>query len=464
MVGKGAVLFNLMSSMPRKLADVANVFVGLQTSADDVFILNLEARVGKLLRCKSKALNETVELEAALLHPLVSGTDVGSFEPLPNRQVILFPYSVDNARAALIPLTTINRQYPAIATYLARNRARLEGREDGKLKGRDWHGYIYLKNMTRQDLVKLCVPRLVDHLHAGFDEHGTHYLDNVDVGGVTWRPEFSTRSLRTLFAMLNSQVLRWFFPHVSAPFRGGFRSANRQFIELLPIADSTKNQDAIIANMVDLLLALHGQFASNRVAQTARDPLMLAYWEQILNGLVFAPSTRSSFVRIHINGPDASGANRDIDVHWNTTDGHPLPVPANPAAAATSQGIRSLLLDGARRAGFLDYRMMLRTHLLSGPLPRLNPAPSLTKVKPLGDWKRLLLFRVLNGVCVTDNGFTPAGGVSARDCCRAGDECWSMFQTHGIAWIECGSRTGWLLPKRKTRGRKTPGRASWLKQ
>jgi hypothetical protein len=135
--------------------------------------------------------------------------------------------------------------------------------------------------------MKLCVPRLVDHLHAGFDLDGTHYLDNVDVGGVTWKPAYAARSLKTLGALLNSQVLRWFFPHVSAPFRGGFRSANRQFLEQVPICEATPSQEARIDQLVDLLLWLNRHFADHPAAQTTRDPLMVAYWERVLNGLVY---------------------------------------------------------------------------------------------------------------------------------------------------------------------------------
>ena len=29
--------------------------------------------------------------------------------------------------------------------------------------------------------------------------------------------------------------MRWYFPQISAPFRGGWRSANRQFLSLLPV-------------------------------------------------------------------------------------------------------------------------------------------------------------------------------------------------------------------------------------
>lgn len=52
---------------------------------------------------------------------------------------------------------------------------------------------------------------------------------------MTFQAEFANHSLSYLLALLNSSFLRWFFPKVSAPFRGGFRSANKQFLSLVPI-------------------------------------------------------------------------------------------------------------------------------------------------------------------------------------------------------------------------------------
>ncbi|MBX3734774.1 MAG: Eco57I restriction-modification methylase domain-containing protein, partial [Verrucomicrobiae bacterium] len=229
-VGKGAGLFDLLNTARTKLGDVADSFVGLQTSADDVYILQLvEERHGSLV-CYSKSLDKEVELERALLHPIVSGTDVKGFLPLPSRQFILFPYRVQDSRATLIPFSTIKAHHKLTADYLTKNRERLERRANGRFADTDWYRFGRSQNLGIQETHKLCVPRLVDHLHAGIDLEGTHYLDNVDVGGVTWKPAYSKRSLKTLCALLNSQVLRWFFPHVSAPFRGGFRSANRQFL------------------------------------------------------------------------------------------------------------------------------------------------------------------------------------------------------------------------------------------
>jgi len=88
-VGKGAGLFDELNKGRTKLAEVADCFVGLQTSADDVFILQLVEERRNTLICFSKALQKEVEVERHLLHPIVSGTDIKSFAPLPSRQFIV---------------------------------------------------------------------------------------------------------------------------------------------------------------------------------------------------------------------------------------------------------------------------------------------------------------------------------------------------------------------------------------
>jgi hypothetical protein len=111
-------------------------------------------------------------------------------------------------------------------------------------------------------------------LYATYDIEGNHFLDNVDVGGVTLMPEYSDLGLPYLLGLLNSSLLRWYFPFVSAPFRGGWRSANRQFLSQLPIRANNPDDlhDAIrhrrVIALVEQMLALHKQRAS---AHTAAD-------------------------------------------------------------------------------------------------------------------------------------------------------------------------------------------------
>jgi len=293
-VGKNAGLFERLQQMPVKLGDVADIFVGLQTSADDVFIMNYVSDTAKTITLQSKSLEQNWVFEKELLHPIVSGTDVSPYEPLPSRQFILFPYRVENEQAELIPLKTILGSSERTGEYLKENKRRLEEREGGKFKGEGWHRFGRSQNLGIQERAKLCVPRLVEYLHAAPDFHGTHYLDNVDVGGVTFKDSAANYSLAYLLALINSSVLRWFFPHIAAPFRGGFRSANKQYLSLVPFRPLDLNnpveraQHDAVVQLVEWLVWLRAQpTVTESTPEYPRDPLIIVYFEQWANALVY---------------------------------------------------------------------------------------------------------------------------------------------------------------------------------
>jgi len=287
-VGHGAQVSEQLKLMPRRLGDVADVFVGLQTSADSVFILQFVREAASTVTLKSKALGIEWEFEKCLLHPIVSGTDVRAYAKLPYRQFILFPYRVRAEAAELIPFPELQALYPKTAAYLLENQERLEEREGGKFSNNAWYRFGRSQNLGIQDRRKVCVPRLVSPLWATLDEAGTHFLDNVDVGGVTLKSGVSDFDLNLLVALLNSSVLRWFFPTVSAPFRGGYFSANKQFLSKLPMPTSTAEQRTAIGCLVEYLLWLNRSgVASGEFPDSAGSTLLAGYFEQWVNALVY---------------------------------------------------------------------------------------------------------------------------------------------------------------------------------
>jgi len=288
-VGHGAHVSKLLREMPRRLGDIADIFVGLQTSADNVYILNYVRESKTTLTLNSKALGTEWEFEKDLFHPIISGTDVRAYAALPRRQFILFPYRIQGQTAELIPLSELQTLFPRSARYLLENRERLEGREGGKFTGADWHRFGRSQNLGIQGRCKLCVPRLVAPLWATLDNSGFYYLDNVDVGGVTLRLGVTCVDLNLLLALLNSATLRWFFPTVSAPFRGGYFSANKQFLSKLPIPDTSDEQRTSIASLVEYLLWLRRCGVENGVdiIDVPRETLMAGYFEQWVNALVY---------------------------------------------------------------------------------------------------------------------------------------------------------------------------------
>ena len=153
------------------------------------------------------------------------------------------------------------------------NEGRLKRRERGRFKGPGWHCFGRSQNIAIQGRAKLCVPRLVRELRAAYDTGGGHVLDNVDVGGLSAKRSFAPHGLAYLLGLLNSRLLRWFFPFVSAPFRGGWLSANRQFLSQLPIrsidfsdpADKARHDQMV--SLVQRMLDLHKKVAEADVPQ-----------------------------------------------------------------------------------------------------------------------------------------------------------------------------------------------------
>jgi type I restriction-modification system DNA methylase subunit len=94
-VGKGAGLFEKLSSTPVKLGDIAYIFVGLQTSADTVFLFK-ETQIADspMIRVRSKELDQIIEIETGLLKPVVRSGEIGRYWANQSA-VVLFSYETN---------------------------------------------------------------------------------------------------------------------------------------------------------------------------------------------------------------------------------------------------------------------------------------------------------------------------------------------------------------------------------
>lgn len=238
-----------MAIKSRKLGDIAKIAVGVQTSADSIYHLRRD-HDGFF----SKELNEHVDIEAGALRSLASGEDVKRYHAPGTDKVIIFPYKIEEGTPQLFSEEELRRDFPKAYKYLAKNEAKLRSRERGKMDiDGKWWGYGRHQNIDKQHLAKLMVARLVPSLQVAYDAAGELALDNVDVNGVF--PEMDTDPYY-LLGVLNSKACNFYFTRISKPFRGGFLSANKQFIAPLPIpiADAKTQEDvvALVRKMIDI--------------------------------------------------------------------------------------------------------------------------------------------------------------------------------------------------------------------
>ena len=160
-------------------------------------------------------------------------------------------------------------QYPYTWEYLCLNRLKLEAREHGKWKHKNWYAFGRSQNLSEMEQPKILTPSIANQSSFTYDAEDYYYFVGSGGGGgggygITVSHN-SGLSAQYLLGLLNSKLLNVYIKENSTSFRGGYMAFNRQYIEALPIRriDPNNRPDKAIhdriASLVERMLTLHQQ-------------------------------------------------------------------------------------------------------------------------------------------------------------------------------------------------------------
>ena len=272
-VGEGASLFERLSKMPVKLGDIAEqIFVGLQTSADTVFLFKefTQEKAGTT-EVVSAELGESVLLESAILKRVIRSGSIGRYCATPTA-MILFPYEVKDSKARLYAQKEMQERYPLAWDYLVRNRELLANREKGKFKGEQWYCFGRTQNLGAWEQTKIMIPYMIQDLAAYLDREDDFYFVNVTTGGFGVTINEATGSLEYVCGLLNSKLLDFYLKQVASTFHGGYFAANKQYVELLPIRPIDYGNPEDKARHDEIVHLVHDAHALHRRLAMVKSP------------------------------------------------------------------------------------------------------------------------------------------------------------------------------------------------
>jgi len=275
-LGEKDSLLVRLRRQPRTLGDITRkIFVGLQTSADKIYVLKVRDERKDSLLCFSKHLDEVVEIERGLVKPFLMGKDVHRYEPPAARNVVIFPYTIRNGNATLMSQETIKREFPMGWNYLERNQVDLGGREHGRMQGDKFYAYIYPKNLTEFAAVKVMTPEIALGCQMTLDNSGSLY-HTTKVYSFAFKDPHA--NINYLLGLLNSKVLWYFLSNTGYVLRGGYYTFKTDYLKPFPIPESTPEQEKAIEQFVVRILA-----AKKRDPKTDTTEM-----EQAIDQLVYA--------------------------------------------------------------------------------------------------------------------------------------------------------------------------------
>ena len=237
---------NKVSELVKKLTDnnltlgdvSKNIFQGLTTSADSIYFVKVISETEETARIQNLADNQEFTLEKALLKKLLKGKDIRKWFVEWKGYYVLNPYLTKDGKASLIPLSEIKEGYPLTYEYFKHYESQLKARENNILENdKNWHQYIYRTNLEKFEQPKIITQVLSASNTFAIDNRGEYYFvggGNAGGYGIVLKEEYKDYYFYIL-ALLNSKVLEFYLKNISTPFRGGYFSYGKRFIEQLPI-------------------------------------------------------------------------------------------------------------------------------------------------------------------------------------------------------------------------------------
>lgn len=265
-----ALLDRIRALCGRQLGEAAEIFVGVQTSSDAIYIFHAVHETPNTVVLQWDGRDWPIERD--ILRPCLLDVALHPYTKADANTWMIFPYEIvgnPRASAQLIQPHEMAQRFPLCLAYLTARRGELERRHitGGAAASRQFYQFGRSQSLTKFDSPKIILPILSREARYAYDDtnimmtgggNGPYYLIRPRDGVL----ETNFFLLAVLHHPLSEAIIRM---HTSL-FRGGYYSHGKQFIEHLPIPSATLAQRTEIEMLVSQLIA------ANEAAQAARVP------------------------------------------------------------------------------------------------------------------------------------------------------------------------------------------------
>jgi type I restriction-modification system DNA methylase subunit len=229
-----------------KLVDLVgedNIFNGIQTSANEIYIFTPTDEDQNYYYFTKRDIPYRIEKDFTKPYFKTSGdsSNLNTYRSFkPNAQVI-YPYIKTDDGVALIPLSTVQKDFPEAYNYLQAHKDILNNpRRDIKPEpatADEWHRYGRHQSLDSCGLAeKIIVGVLSVGDKYAIDTYGTLISSGGTAGYcVVALPDESDYSIYYIQAVLNSKYLEWFSTLYGEVFRGGYIARGTKVLKNLPI-------------------------------------------------------------------------------------------------------------------------------------------------------------------------------------------------------------------------------------
>jgi type I restriction-modification system DNA methylase subunit len=259
-----------ISQVGKPLGEYVNrkIYRGVLTGLNEAFVIDAET--------KERLIAEDPKSEE-IVKPFLVGRDIKRYGNPVNTKYLIF-----TRRGIEI------KKYQAILSYLEEFRAQLTPKPVD-WKGENWSGRKPgpYKWYEIQDVIdyheefnkfKIILPEIALRMQATYD-NGKHFS-----GDTTYIIPIDDKYL---MGIMNSNLFHFYFSKISSSIRGGYLRFKRQYLEKIPIAESSENKEKMV-EYVNMMLQLNNGLENAKLAsQKDQIKTKINHYDNKINDLVY---------------------------------------------------------------------------------------------------------------------------------------------------------------------------------
>jgi len=238
--------YNKIFAQSIKLIDLVNgdnIFNGIQTSANDIYVFTPTKEDTKYYYFTKKNVEYKIEkgLTKAYFKTSMGEDNLNTYRTFKPNARVIYPYKNTQKGAELIPLSIIQKEYPLTFDYLQKHKDILnDPKRDIKPEPTtktEWHRFGRQQGLNILDKKeKIILGVLSNGNKYAIDKFGTLFTSGGTAGycAITLPDNFNY-SIYYIQAILNSKYVEWFVILTGEIFRGGYFARGTKVLNNLPI-------------------------------------------------------------------------------------------------------------------------------------------------------------------------------------------------------------------------------------
>lgn len=273
-----AALLSMLMSNSTPLSKLINVKNGIQTSANDVYLIDTFAVRGIYVDFTKNGV--TWSIERTITRSYVNDSSrIISYLPIDADALMIFPYDNSSGTPTPIDPTAMRRDFPKAMAYLEAHKARLNERS---VSPPPKPGVFYAYGRHQALEVVFSSPKIIYSVNQKGDKYaidttGTAYASGGTAGEVALIDPKNGYALEFFLGLLNHRAIEFFARKRGSPFGGGWYARGSAVVGDIPVPNldilGNSAHKAVHDSIVDNVKAIMSnkqaiQSASGRSLQT----------------------------------------------------------------------------------------------------------------------------------------------------------------------------------------------------